>query len=69
MVLVLLVSLDGPLFGTEKLFNGPRVLQILVLVIAGWGLMSKSTRAQLTVSLVVLAGVSAVCIARFLPGQ
>ena len=69
MILVLLSAMDGPLFGTEKLFNGLRALQIFIFVITGWGLMSKSPRVQLTVSLVILAGLSAVCIYRFLPGQ
>ena len=69
MITIVLVTLDGPLFGTEELLNGIRAGQALVLAMAVWGFISKSPRVQLAVSLTVLAGLSAVAVVRFFPGQ
>lgn len=69
MITIVLVTLDGPLFGTEEFFNAIRVGQILVLAISVWGLVTSSARVQLAVSLTVLTGLSAVAIVRFFPGQ
>jgi hypothetical protein len=69
MITILLVTLDGPLFGTEDLLNGIRAGQTLVLAMAAWGVISKNPRVQLVVSLTVLAGLSAVAVFRFFPGQ
>lgn len=68
MVMILLFTFDGPLFGTEELFNALRAAQILLFGMAAWGLVTENTRVQLAISVVVLAGVSAGGIIRFLPG-
>ena len=69
MITIVLVTLDGPIFGTEELLNGIRAGQALVLAMAAWGFISKSPKVQLAISLTVLAGLSAVAVVRFFPGQ
>jgi len=69
MIMLVLFTFDGPLFGTEQLFNVLRAAQIFLFFMAAWGLTTESPRVQLAISLAVLAGVSAVAIIRFLPGQ
>ena len=68
MVMILLFTFDGPLFGTEELFNALRAAQILLFAMAAWGLVTENPRAQLAISIAVLAGVSTGGIIRFLPG-
>ena len=69
MIMLVLITLDGPLFGTEELFNALRAAQIFLFVMAAWGLTTESLRVQLAISIAVLAGVSVVAFIRFLPGQ
>ena len=68
IVMLILFTFDGPLFGTEELFNTLRVTQSFLFVMAAWGLVSKNPRVHLAISLAVLGGVLAVTIIRFLPG-
>jgi hypothetical protein len=68
MIMLVLFTFDGPLFGTEELFNALRAAQIFLFAMAAWGLTTESPRVQLAISVAVLAGVSAVAIIRFLPG-
>ena len=69
MIMLVLFTFDGPLFGTEELLNALRAAQLFLFAMAAWGLATESPRVQLAVSLAVLAGVSGVAIIRFLPGQ
>ena len=69
IIMLVLFTFDGPLFGTEELFNALRAAQIFLFAMASWGLVTESPRVQLAISLAVLAGVSSVAIIRFLPGQ
>jgi hypothetical protein len=68
MIMLVLFTFDGPLFGTEELFNPLRAAQIFLFAMAAWGLVSVNPRVQLAISMAVLAGVSAVAVIRFLPG-
>ena len=69
IVMVVLVTLDGPLFGTEELLNPLRAAQAFIIAMAAWGLVSQSTLVHLAISVAVLVGVSAIAIIRFFPGQ
>lgn len=69
MIMLVLFTLDGPLFGTEELFNALRAAQIFLLIMAAWGLTTESPRVQLAIAIAALAGVSAVAFIRFLPGR
>lgn len=69
MIMLVLFSFDGPLFGTEELFSALRGAQAIVFAIAAWALVTENSRAQLGVSLAVFAGVSSIAFIRFLPGQ
>ena len=68
MIMIVLFTFDGPLFGTEELFNALRLAQIFLFAMAAWGLVTENSRVQLAISIAVLAGVSAGGIIRFLPG-
>ena len=68
MIMLVLFTFDGPLFGTEELLNALRAAQLFLFTMAAWGLVTESPRVQLAVSLAVLAGVSSAAIIRFLPG-
>ena len=63
-----LFTLDGPLFGTEPLFNPLRVAQLSVIGSAAWGFTSKSRSVHTAISLLVLLALAAVVIIRFFPG-
>jgi hypothetical protein len=69
IAMLLLFSLDGPIFGTEPPLNGIRAAQATMLAMYIWGLFAESRLSQSIISLVVLGGTSAVVILRFLPGQ
>jgi len=69
IAMLLLFSLDGPIFGTEPPLNGIRAAQATMLAMYIWGLFAESRLSQAIISLVVLGGTSAVVILRFLPGQ
>ena len=68
MIMMVLFTFDGPLFGIEEPFNALRVAQIFVFGMAAWGLFTESPRVQLAISIAVLAGASGVAVIRFLPG-
>ncbi len=68
IIMLMLFTFDGPLFGTEELFNPLRVTQLFLFAMAGWGLVSENPRVHLAISLAVLTGVLGVTIIRFLPG-
>jgi hypothetical protein len=68
MIMLVLFTFDGPLFGTEELFNALRAAQIFLFAMAAWGLTTERPRVHLAISMAVLAGVSAVAIIKFLPG-
>jgi len=68
IVMLVLFTFDGPLFGTEELFNALRVTQMFLFATAAWGLVSRNPRVHLAISLAVLAGVLAATVIRFLPG-
>jgi hypothetical protein len=68
IIMLMLFTFDGPLFGTEELFNSLRVTQMFLFIMAAWGLVSENPRVHLAISLAVLAGVLAVTFIRFLPG-
>jgi hypothetical protein len=51
IAMMLLFTLDGPLFGTEPLFNPLRVAQLCVIGSAAWGLRSKSRSVHTAISL------------------
>lgn len=69
MIMLVLVTFDGPFFGTEAFFNPLRVAQAFMFMLAAWGLASKREFVQLSIAVAVLVGVSAIAIIRFLPGQ
>lgn len=69
IVMLVLFTFDGPLFGTEEFFNALRAAQVFVVAMAAWGIATDNQRVQLAVALAVLVGVSGVAIIRFLPGQ
>ena len=68
IIMLMLFTFDGPLFGTEEPFNALRATQVFLLTMAAWGLASENRRVHLAISLAVLAGVSAAAVIRFLPG-
>jgi len=68
IVMLVLMTFDGPLFGTEEPLNPLRATQLFLFVLAVWGLVSKKPRVHLAIALAVLAAVFAVAIIRFLPG-
>jgi hypothetical protein len=68
IIMLILFTFDGPLFGTEELFNALGGTQLFLFAMATWGLVSENPRVHLAISLAVLAGVLAVTIIRFLPG-
>ncbi len=68
IIMLMLFTFDGPLFGTEEPFNALRATQVFLLTMAAWGLVSENLRVHLAISLAVLAGVSAAAVIRFLPG-
>jgi peptidoglycan/LPS O-acetylase OafA/YrhL len=69
LVMLVLFTFDGPLFGTEQAFNALRMTQIFLGAMTVWGLVSENRRVHVAISLAVLAGALAVVIIRFLPGQ
>lgn len=69
MIMLALVTFDGPLFGTEELLNPLRAAQAFMFVMAAWGLASENPQVHLAISVAVLVGVSAIALIRFVPGQ
>ena len=67
-VIMLLFTLDGPLFGTEPLLNPLRVVQVSVIGSTVWGFFSKSRSVHRVISLFVLLAVVTVVIIRYVPG-
>jgi hypothetical protein len=65
---LLVVTLDGPLFGTEALLNRLRVQQLVIFCGAGAVLASKYDRVHLVGSVVVLLALMAGLLIRFFPG-
>ena len=63
------VGLDGPLFGTEKLLNELRAVQMLIAVLAIFGVFSANRRVHASISLAILFCLGAGAVIRFLPGQ
>lgn len=69
IAMMVLSSLDGPLFGTEPAFNGLRAAQTLIIALPVWGLLSDNGRIQSAIALAVLASLCANRMIRFVPGQ
>ncbi len=69
LVVLLLFTFDGPLFGTERFFNSLRVVQAVGTACIFWGILSDNRRAHTIISLVVLGSLFAAVSLRFLPGQ
>ena len=69
MIMLALVTFDGPLLGTEELLNPLRAAQAFLFVIAAWGLATEKTLVHLAISVAVLIGVGAIAVIRFFPGQ
>jgi hypothetical protein len=68
-VLLIFFSFDGPLFGTEPVFNELRAVQLLIVAIAVWGIMSANRRLHTVSSVGVLFIICVAVFIRFLPGQ
>jgi hypothetical protein len=66
---IILISVDGPLFGTEPPINGIRIAQLTILATYVWGLFTQNKLAHFAISLVFLGSTIFVVIFRFLPGQ
>lgn len=69
ITLMLLSSFDGPLFGTEPVFNALRVAQTLIIALPVCGYFFDGRKIQFIVALVVLGSLCANAIVRFIPGQ
>ena len=69
LVIFLLFTFDGPLFGTEHIFNSLRVVQGIVTASIIWGIVSDNRRAHTIIALAVLGSLIAAVSIRFLPGQ
>jgi len=67
-VMMVFMTLDGPMFGTEPAFNRLRLAQVTMIALAGLGIVSKNQRVQLGISLLSLAALVVAVAARFLPG-
>jgi len=67
--MMVLSSLDGPLFRTEPAFNSLRAVQFLIIALPVWGYLSDSRRIQSVVAFAVLASLCANVMFRFLPGR
>lgn len=61
-------TIDGPIFGTEALFNRLRFAQVVILGLAGVGILSANDRIQAVVSLMTLALAVLAATSRLLPG-
>ena len=68
IIMLMLFTFDGPLFGTEEPLNALRATQFFVFAMAAWGLATENSRAHLAISLAVLTGISGIAVIRFLPG-
>lgn len=68
-VIMVLFTLDGPLFGTEPALNPLRVTQVGVMVSTAWGFTSRRRNVHNAISLLVLVAVLIVAIIRFVPGS
>ena len=69
IAMLLLFTLDGPLFGTEPPINGIRGGQAIILLGCIAGLIFARKAIQVLASLMMLGGTSIIVIIRFLPGQ
>jgi hypothetical protein len=67
-VMIVLFTLDGPLFGTEALISPLRSMQAAVLIAVTCGVVWKNRRVQALVAMGVLGGLSGVTVIRFFPG-
>lgn len=72
LVVVLLAmvffTIDGPVFGTEAPLNRLRFAQVVILVLAAVGVLSRSDRVHMVVSLMTLALAVLAATSRLLPG-
>jgi hypothetical protein len=68
VVMLLLMSLDGPLLGTEAIFNRLRAAQALMIGSATLGILFANPRAQVVLVLVVSAATGLAMTVRFFPG-
>ena len=68
-VIMVFVSFDGPLFGTEPLLNELRAAQSLLVAIAICGVFSSNRRFHTAVSASVLVFLCVAVFIRFLPGR
>jgi hypothetical protein len=68
LVMMVFLTLDGPIFGTEPLFNRLRFAQVVIIGLAGLGIFSRDERVQASISLLTLALAVLAATARILPG-
>lgn len=68
IAMMLLLSLDVPVPGTEPRFNPLQVAQASVTGAACWGFLSRSRRVHTAISMLVFLALGAVVIIRFFPG-
>ena len=69
LAMVLLFSLDGPLFGTEQAVSGLRMTQAAIASVIVWGIVSDSRRVHTVISFAMLAALGTIVSIRFFPGQ
>jgi hypothetical protein len=67
ILMLVLFTVDGPLFGTEPVFSPARVTQIIVLLVVSWGLISDGRNSHTAISLTTLAILCALVAIRFFP--
>lgn len=66
---LLVITFDGPLFGTEEAFNVLRVTQILLTLAILTAILNKRSIVQLVVSSFVVLVLFYAAVVRFLPGN
>lgn len=67
MLMLVLFTIDGPLFGTEPAFSSARVTQVFVLLVVGWGLFSDGRKSHTAIALTTLSILCALVVIRFFP--
>jgi hypothetical protein len=67
ILMLVLFTVDGPLFGTEPAFNSARLTQVFVLIIVACGFFSNGRKGQIAISLTTLAILCALVLIRFFP--
>jgi len=65
---LIFMSLDGPLFGTEPLFNRLRAQQLVLVASTAAALASKNDRVHLVTGLIVTLALATGLFIRFFPG-